>query len=145
LEIVIEAEDAAEAARPARRGLRRRATRLLVVVVASVGMVIGLNSPAMAEGEFESSQTTMIIRDHGLYVGTVEVAIWTMNRARGNVHAKVFGPGFSGWTHSEDVGSFTTFRGWVKVDRVLRAGDRVCAEGFWGSESVGLPCATIVQ
>jgi hypothetical protein len=142
---MIEAVDTAEEARPARRGRRRRVTKLLVVIAASLGMVIGLNSPALAAGEFENNQTIMIIRDHGLYVGTVEVAIWTANETRGNVHAKVWGPGFSGWTHSEDVGSFTTFRGWVKVDRVLPAGSKVCAEGFWGTQSVGLPCATIVQ
>jgi hypothetical protein len=143
--IVIGAEDTANPARPAGRRLRRRVTRLLVVLAASLGMVIGLNSPAMAAGEFENNQTTMIIRDHGRYVGTVEVAIWTANAARGDVHAKVWGPGFSGWTKSENVGSFTTFRGWVKVDRVLPAGARVCAEGFWGNSSVGLPCATIEE
>jgi hypothetical protein len=57
LEIVIGAEDTAEAARPVRRGLRRRVTRMLVVVAASLGMVIGLSSPAMAAGEFENNQT----------------------------------------------------------------------------------------
>jgi hypothetical protein len=141
---VIEATDIAGTARPARRRLRRRVTRLLVIVAASVGMVVGLNSPAMASGEFESVFTTMIIREDGLYVDTVEVAIWTSNAARGDVQAKVWGAGFSGgWTRSEDVGSFTTYRGFVKVDRVLREGEQLCAEGFWGTQSIGLPCATI--
>jgi hypothetical protein len=77
-------------------------------------------------------------------VGTVEVAIWTMNRARGNVHAKVWGPdGVPYQTRSENVGAFTTYRGWAKVNKVLPAGSRICAEGFWGDTSVGLPCATI--
>jgi hypothetical protein len=134
-----------EAARPGRRLLRRRATKLLLVAAAALGMVIGLNSPAMAAGRFENNQTTMIIRDNGVYVGTIEVAIWTSNAPRGDVQARVFGPGFSGWTRSEDVGSFRTYRGYLKVDRVLPAGSRVCAEGFWGSSSVGLPCATIVR
>jgi hypothetical protein len=98
-------------------------TRLLVVVAASLGMVI------------RNNQTMMIIRDNGLYVGTVEVTICTANEARGNVHTKVWDPSFSGCTHSENVGSFTTFRGLVKVDRVLRAGDRVCAVGFWGNSA----------
>jgi hypothetical protein len=134
---------AGRGARSSHRRLRRGMTRAFVVVAASLSMVVGLNSQAMAAGEFENNQTTMIIRDHGRYVGTVEVAIWTTNRPQGDVHAKVWGPGFSGWTHSEDVGSFTTFRGWVKVDRVLPDGAKVCAEGFWGDSSVGLPCATI--
>jgi hypothetical protein len=145
LEIVIEGKDIAGTTRPARGRLRRRITRLLVVVAASLGMVIGLNSPAMAAGEFENNQTIMIIRESGRYVGTVEVAIWTSNAARGNVHARVWAEGFpSSWTKSEDVGAWTTFRGHVKVDRVLRAGSKICAEGFWGTVSVGLPCATIV-
>jgi hypothetical protein len=128
-----------------RSTLRRRVTRLLAVLAASVGMVIGLNSPALAAGEWSNNQTTMIIRDHGLYVGTVEVAIWTQNQARGNVHARVWGAGFSGWTSSQNVGAWTTYRGWVTVNRVLPAGSRVCAEGFYGNQSVGLPCVTIVQ
>lgn len=123
--------------------VRRGMTRVLVVVAASLGMVVGLNSPAMAGGEFDNNQTTMIIRDSGRYVGTVEVAIWTQNRPRNDVQAKVFGPGFSGWTRSENVGSFTTYRGWVKVNRVLPDGAKICAEGFYGDSSVGLPCATI--
>jgi hypothetical protein len=118
-------------------------TRLVVVVAASLGMVVGLNSPAMAGGDFDNNQTTMIIRDSGRYVGTVEVAIWTQNRPRNDVQAKVFGPGFSGWTRSENVGSFTTYRGWVNVNRVLPVGAKICAEGFYGDSSVGLPCATI--
>jgi hypothetical protein len=123
--------------------VRRGTTRVLVVVGASLGMVVGLNSPAMAGGEFDNNQTTMIIRDSGRYVGTVEVAIWTQNRPHNDVQAKVFGPGFSGWTRSENVGSFTTYRGWVKVNRVLPDGAKICAEGFYGDSSVGLPCATI--
>lgn len=123
--------------------VRRGMTRVLVVVAASLGMVVGLNSPAMAGGEFDNNQTTMIIRDSGRYVGTVEVAIWTQNRPHNDVQAKVFGPGFSGWTRSENVGSFTTYRGWVKVNRVLPDGAKICAEGFYGDSSVGLPCATI--
>jgi hypothetical protein len=88
--------------------VRRGMTRVVVVVAASLGMVVGLNSPAMAGGDFDNNQTMMIIRDSGRYVGTVEVAIWTQNRPRNDVQAKVFGPGFSGWTRSENVGSVTS-------------------------------------
>jgi hypothetical protein len=143
--VINNAGDMERTAQPVRGRVRRRVTRLLVVTAASLGMVIGLSSPALAEGEWTNNQTTMIIRDHGVYVGTVEVAIWTQNQARSNVRARVWGEGFSGWTHSENVGSFTTYRGWVTVNRVLPSGSRVCSEGFYGNQSVGLPCVTIVQ
>ena len=131
------------APRSRRRWWHRRITKLALVAAAALGLVIGLNSTALASGSFENNQTIMIIRDNGQYVGTVEVAIWTGNGARGNVHARVWGAGFSGFTQSQNVGRFTTYRGYIKVNRVLPVGSKICAEGFWGTQSVGLPCATI--
>jgi hypothetical protein len=125
-------------------GGRHRAVRLLSVTLMSLAMMIGLNSPAMAGGRFTNHQTTMIIHDSGRYVGTVEIEIWTGNQMRSNVHPRVWGSGFSGWTHTErSVGAWITFRGWVRVNRVLPEGSRVCAEGFFNEGSHGLPCVTI--
>ena len=53
------------------------------------------------------------------------------------------GAGFSGWTKAQTLGKFTTYRGWVTVNRVLPEGSRICAEGFLDGRSHGLPCTTI--
>ncbi|MEJ8643690.1 hypothetical protein WKI68_24595 [Streptomyces sp. MS1.HAVA.3] len=52
----------------------------------------------------------------------------------------------SGWsanTKAEDVAAFRTYRDRAYPQRHFPAGTRLCAEGFRGGASVGLPCVTL--
>jgi hypothetical protein len=61
------------------------------------------------------------------------------------VNARVWSDnGWSAWTHTEDVGAFTTYRGWVYPQRHFPSQTRICVEGFKSGGSYGLPCFTVV-
>ncbi|WP_308296633.1 hypothetical protein [Streptomyces sp. ISL-44] len=51
--------------------------------------------------------------------------------------------GWSANTKVEDVAAFRTYRDQAYPQRHFPAGTRLCAEGFRGGSSVGLPCVTL--
>ena len=127
----------------------RRTATLCAVLASAAAMIVSVSGPAAAAGEWNNHQTTIISRDHGLYIGTLEVAVWTTN-IPASYHTRVWGPGFSVNTKSEYVGAFRTYRDWVPLNRVFPAGSRICAEGWrynghGGYDSIGLPCFTVTQ
>ncbi|NUS71912.1 MAG: hypothetical protein HOQ05_00745 [Corynebacteriales bacterium] len=125
-----------------------RSMAVMGVAVAAALAVLLTSNPASADGSWSNHQTTIISRDAGLYIGTLEVAVWTQN-IPASYHARVWGPGFSVDTKSEYVGAFRTYRDWVKVDRVFAEGAVICAEGWryngHGYDSIGLPCFTVTR
>jgi hypothetical protein len=124
--------------------MRRKLGAAALVVVAAVGMVTGVAVPAQAAGKWCNHQVCIEAYDNGTYLGRLEVSIWTQNRP-GRVVARVWSTsGWSQWTHTEDVGAFTTYRGWVRPERDFPSQTRICVEGFQSDASVGLPCFTVV-
>ncbi|WP_308820101.1 hypothetical protein [Pseudonocardia alni] len=108
--------------------------------------ILTLSSSAWAGGTFENGKTSLIIRNSGQYVGTVEIAIWTGSQ-KASYHGRVWWAGGSANTPSEYT-SWSTYRRQVSINRVLPVGSQVCAEGFYylgaaGYRSIGRPCATI--
>jgi len=123
---------------------RRKLGAVALVVAAAVGVVTGVASPAQASGKWCNNQVCVESYDGGTYLGRLEVSVWTQNRP-GRVNARVWSTsGWSQWTHTEDVGAFTTYRGWVYPQQHFPSQTRICVEGFQSDSSVGLPCFTIV-
>jgi len=108
-------------------------------------LVTGLASPASASGKFNSGSTSIVSRDDGLYVGTLEVQVYTYGAA--SYHADIWGPGFKRNLKTEYVTGNRRYIDYVKLNRVFREGDRICAQGWkyngHGYDSLGLPCFTI--
>ncbi|MEV6239244.1 hypothetical protein [Lentzea sp. NPDC051838] len=118
--------------------------RILGVALLAAAAMTSATVPAHAEGKWCNNQTCVQAYDNGTYLGRLEVSIWTQNQA-GRVNAKVWSStGWSQWTHTEDVGPFTTYRGWVYPQRHFPSQTRICVEGFKGGGSYGLPCFTVV-
>ncbi|MFI6094369.1 hypothetical protein ACIA8G_02380 [Lentzea sp. NPDC051213] len=124
--------------------LRQKLSSAALAVLVSGGLTIVATTPAHAEGKWCNNQTCIQSYDNGTYLGRLEVSIWTQNQA-GRVNAKVWSSnGWSQWTHTENVGVFTTYRGWVYPQRQFPSQTRICVEGFKSGGSYGLPCFTVV-
>lgn len=121
-----------------------RLRTVLVTLAVTAGLVLVPVAPASAAGEWCNHQTCIKSYDHGAYLGRLEVSVWTQNRA-GRVNARVWSSnGWSQWTHTEDVGPFTTYRGWVYPQRHFPSQTRICVEGYKSGGKFGLPCFTVV-
>lgn len=124
----------------------RLIARVGAVLAGVLAILAVTTGTASAHGEFSNNQTTLITRDDGRYIGTLEVAVWTQN-VQASYHVHVWGPGFNLNTKTENVGAFRTYRDYVPLNRAFKDGDRICGEGWRstgsGYQSMGLPCFTI--
>jgi hypothetical protein len=133
---------------PIMRIVARRSVALLAALACALMISVVSSAPAHAAGDWSNNQTTVISRDHGLYLGQLEVAVWTMNQP-GTVRAHVWGPGFNYYSAPEGVGPFRTFRAYFDVNQVFADQSKICAEGErmidgeWVGQ--GLPCFTVVR
>ena len=130
------------------RIVARRSVALFGALACALMIGVVSGTPAHAAGEWDNNQTTVISRDHGLYLGQLEVAVWTMNQP-GTFRAHVWGPGFNYYSTPEGVGPFRTFRAYFDVNQVFADQSKICAEGErlidgeWVGQ--GLPCFTVVR
>ncbi|MFJ9413364.1 hypothetical protein ACIRPT_04270 [Streptomyces sp. NPDC101227] len=112
---------------------------------AAVGIVFAAGPPATAAGKWCNNAVCIETYDSGTYLGRVEVSVVNTNRPH-RISARVWTT--NGWgadTKVEDVDAFRTYRDQAYPQRHFPAGTRLCAEGFRGGESVGLPCVTITE
>jgi hypothetical protein len=126
--------------------MTRRAVAVLVAVSAFTGLGF-VNSPtASASGEWCNNQVCFTINTDGRYVGRIETTHWTGNRA-GTYKAHIWSTNgqIDLWTKVENVPTFTTYRDYKDINQSFPPGTRICVEGWKGTESVGLPCATITD
>ncbi|MFE0257258.1 hypothetical protein [Streptomyces sp. NPDC059010] len=110
---------------------------------AAVGLVFAAGPPAAAAGKWCNNSVCIETYDSGTYLGRVEVSVTNTNQPH-RIRARVWTTnGWSADTKVEDVDAFRTYRDQAYPQRHFPAGTRLCAEGFRGDESVGLPCVTI--
>lgn len=116
------------------------------VLGVSAGLVVGFSTPAAAAGEWcntESTEVCIRTTNSGLYHDVVEVSVWSQNQER-TISGRIFN-GKNSWpTKVERVGSFTTYRGYAKVDKVLGNQTQLCADGYFDNNRVGRSCVTVV-
>ncbi|MFJ9852288.1 hypothetical protein [Streptomyces sp. NPDC101150] len=124
--------------------LRKIVTGIGATAVA-VGIVFAAGPPATADGKWCNHAVCIETFDSGTYLGRVEVSVVNTNRPH-RISARVWTT--NGWgadTKVEDVDAFRTYRDQAYPQRHFPAGTRLCAEGFRGGESVGLPCVTLTD
>ncbi|MFE0255101.1 hypothetical protein [Streptomyces sp. NPDC059010] len=110
---------------------------------AAVGIVFAAGPPATAEGKWCNNSVCIETYDNGTYLGRVEVSVTNTNQPN-RISARVWTTnGWSANMKTEDVAAFRTYRDQAYPQRHFPAGTRLCAEGFRGGSSVGLPCVTI--
>ncbi|CAM5281514.1 hypothetical protein SAVIM338S_00144 [Streptomyces avidinii] len=117
----------------------------LGTVAAALGCLIAAGPPAAADGEWCNRSVCIRTYDEGTYLGRVEVSVVNTNQPH-RIRARVWTT--SGWsanTKIEDVAAFRTYRDQAYPQRSFPTGTRLCAEGFIGDSSVGLPCVTITN
>jgi hypothetical protein len=119
--------------------------RMGAALGAAILMVAGLATTASASGTFRNGRTELVSRDSGVYVGTLEVRIYTWGAA--SYHASIWGPGFSRNLKTEYVTGNRRYVAYLVLNRYFHSGDRICAEGWKyngsGYDGIGLPCFTI--
>ncbi|MEV5607608.1 hypothetical protein [Streptomyces sp. NPDC052225] len=114
-------------------------------VAAALGCVLVAGPPAAADGKWCNNAVCIETYDTGTYLGRVEVSVINGNQPH-TISARVWTTnGWSAHTKVEDVAAFRTYRDQAYPQRHFPAGTRLCAEGFRGGESVGLPCVTITD
>lgn len=112
-------------------------------MAAALGCVIFSGPPAAAEGKWCNHSVCIETYDSGTYLGRVEVSVTNTNQPH-RIRARVWTTnGWSANTKVEDVAKFRTYRDQAYPQRHFPAGTRLCAEGFRGGASVGLPCVTL--
>ncbi|MFJ8820883.1 hypothetical protein ACIREE_03780 [Streptomyces sp. NPDC102467] len=112
---------------------------------AALGCVLAAGAPAAADGKWCNNAVCIETYDSGTYLGRVEVSVINTNQPH-RISARVWTTdGWSANTKVEDVDAFRTYRDQAYPQRHFAAGTRLCAEGFRGGESVGLPCVTITN
>ncbi|MGD6748296.1 hypothetical protein ACOKM3_41370 [Streptomyces sp. BH106] len=117
----------------------------VAAAVAALGCVIAAGQPAAADGKWCNNAVCIETYDSGTYLGRVEVSVVNTNQPH-RISARVWTTnGWSANTKVEDVDAFRTYRDQAYPQRHFPAGTRLCAEGFRGGESVGLPCVTITD
>ncbi|MGY0489612.1 hypothetical protein [Streptomyces sp. WG-D5] len=113
--------------------------------VAALGCVIAAGQPAAADGKWCNNSVCIETYDTGTYLGRVEVSVVNTNQPN-RIRARVWTTdGWSANTKVEDVAAFRTYRDQAYPQRHFAPGTRLCAEGFRGDTSVGLPCVTITD
>ncbi|MFI6873918.1 hypothetical protein ACIBL6_10805 [Streptomyces sp. NPDC050400] len=114
-------------------------------VVAALGCLVVAGPPAVADGKWCNNAVCIETYDTGTYLGRVEVSVINTNQPH-TISARVWTTdGWSATTKTEDVAAFRTYRDQAYPQRHFAAGTRLCAEGFRGGDSVGLPCVTITN
>ncbi|MFE0174064.1 hypothetical protein ACFWZ2_17260 [Streptomyces sp. NPDC059002] len=112
---------------------------------AAIGLVCAAGQPAAADGKWCNNSVCIETYDSGTYLGRVEVSVVNTNQPH-RISARVWTTnGWSANTKTEDVAAFRTYRDQAYPQRHFPAGTRLCAEGFRGGDSVGLPCVTITD
>jgi hypothetical protein len=113
------------------------------VAAVALSCVIAAGPPAAAAGKWCNNSVCIETYDTGTYLGRVEVSVINTNQPH-RISARVWTTdGWSANTKVEDVAAFRTYRDQAYPQRHFAAGTRLCAEGFRGGDSVGLPCVTI--
>ncbi|MFF5126496.1 hypothetical protein ACFY41_06070 [Streptomyces syringium] len=124
-------------------GITKKITAGIATAAAAIGCVIAAGPPAAAAGKWCNHSVCIETYDRGTYLGRVEVSVVNTNQPH-RISARVWTTnGWSARTKSEDVGAFRTYRDQAYPQRHFPAGTRLCAEGFRGGASVGLPCVTL--
>ncbi|MCQ4214035.1 MULTISPECIES: hypothetical protein [Streptomyces] len=114
-------------------------------VAAALGCLVVAGPPAVADGKWCNNAVCIETYDTGTYLGRVEVSVINTNQPH-TISARVWTTdGWSATTKTEDVAAFRTYRDQAYPQRHFAAGTRLCAEGFRGGDSVGLPCVTITN
>lgn len=114
-------------------------------VAAALGCVVTAGPPAAAAGKWCNHSVCIETYDNGTYLGRVEVSVTNTNQPH-RISARVWTTnGWSARTKVEDVAKFRTYRDQAYPQRHFPAGTRLCAEGFRGGASVGLPCVTLTN
>ncbi|MCX4835715.1 hypothetical protein OG746_44205 [Streptomyces sp. NBC_01016] len=127
------------------RAAFKKAFASVAAAVAALGCVIAAGQPAAADGKWCNNAVCIETYDSGTYLGRVEVSVVNTNQPH-RISARVWTTnGWSANTKVEDVDAFRTYRDQAYPQRHFPAGTRLCAEGFRGDESVGLPCVTITD
>ncbi|ANS69866.1 hypothetical protein SLINC_7642 [Streptomyces lincolnensis] len=117
----------------------------IAAMAAALGCVIAVGQPAAADGKWCNHSVCIETYDSGTYLGRVEVSVTNTNQPH-RISARVWTTnGWSANTKVEDVAAFRTYRDQAYPQRHFPAGTRLCAEGFRGGASVGLPCVTITS
>ncbi|MEU1375474.1 hypothetical protein ABZ442_17700 [Streptomyces triculaminicus] len=115
------------------------------VAAAAVSVVFTAGPPAAAAGKWCNNSVCIETYDTGTYLGRVEVSVTNTNQPN-RISARVWTTnGWSANTKTEDVAKFRTYRDQAYPQRHFPAGTRLCAEGFRGGQSVGLPCVTLTS
>ncbi|MEV8017266.1 hypothetical protein AB0O76_13130 [Streptomyces sp. NPDC086554] len=115
----------------------------IAAAAAALGCVIAAGPSAVADGKWCNHSVCIETYDSGTYLGRVEVSVTNTNQPH-RIRARVWTTnGWSANTKTEDVAAFRTYRDQAYPQRHFPAGTRLCAEGFRGGASVGLPCVTI--
>ncbi|GAA3148373.1 hypothetical protein ACFQ0X_06550 [Streptomyces rectiviolaceus] len=125
--------------------ITRKITAGIGAMAAALGCVIVTGPSAAADGEWCNHSVCIRTYDSGTYLGRVEVSVTNTNQPH-RISARVWTTnGWSAHTKVEDVAAFRTYRDQAYPQRHFPAGTRLCAEGFRGGGSVGLPCVTITD
>ncbi|MGW3417220.1 hypothetical protein [Streptomyces phaeochromogenes] len=127
------------------RSITKKITAGIGTLAAALGCVIVAGPPAAADGKWCNNSVCIETYDTGTYLGRVEVSVTNTNQPH-RISARVWTT--NGWaanTKVEDVDAFRTYRDQAYPQRHFPAGTRLCAEGFRGGASVGLPCVTLTN
>ncbi|GAA1945737.1 hypothetical protein GCM10009837_84710 [Streptomyces durmitorensis] len=125
--------------------ITRKTVAGIATLAAALGCVIVTGPSAAADGEWCNHSVCIRTYDSGTYLGRVEVSVTNTNQPN-RISARVWTTnGWSANTKVEDVDKFRTYRDQAYPQRHFPAGTRLCAEGFRGGASVGLPCVTITD
>lgn len=121
----------------------RKIVTAVSATAAAAAVVFTAGSPATADGKWCNHSVCIQTYDTGTYLGRVEVSVVNTNQPH-TISARVWTTsGWSARTKTENVAAFRTYRDQAYPQRHFPAGTRLCAEGFRGGESVGLPCVTL--
>lgn len=126
-------------------GITRKIVAWTGAMAAALGCVVVSAPQAAADGKWCNNSVCIETYDSGTYLGRVEVSVVNTNQPH-RISARVWTT--NGWgTHTkvEDVAAFRTYRDQAYPQRHFPAGTRLCAEGFRGGDSVGLPCVTLTD
>ncbi|QCX74242.1 hypothetical protein C9F11_02695 [Streptomyces sp. YIM 121038] len=125
--------------------ITRKTAAGIGALAAALGCVVATGPSAVADGKWCNHSVCIETYDTGTYLGRVEVSVTNTNRPH-RISARVWTTnGWSAHTKVEDVAAFRTYRDQAYPQRHFPAGTRLCAEGFRGGESVGLPCVTLTN
>ncbi|WP_434587459.1 hypothetical protein [Streptomyces sp. A5-4] len=126
------------------RGIGKKIMAGIATSTAAIGCVIATGPPAAPAGKWCNNYVCIETHDNGTYLGRVEVSVAHINQAN-RISARAWTTnGWSANTKVEDVAASRTYRD-RPIPSSFPAGTRLCAEGFRGGQSVGLPCVTLTS